>query len=49
MELLIIEALLKLKKMQLGVEKPEIAFKEEIMKAYDVRIKEFKTDIEFIG
>ena len=34
---------------QLGIENPEIAFKEEIMKAYDVRIKEFKTDIEFIG
>lgn len=34
---------------KLGVEKPQLAFKDEIMKAYDVRIKEFKTDIEFIG
>ncbi len=34
---------------QLGVEKPELAFKDEVMKAYDVRLKEFKTDIEFIG
>ncbi len=34
---------------QLGMENPEIAFKDEIMKAYDVRLKEFKTDIEFIG
>ena len=34
---------------KLGVEKPELAFKDEIMKAYDIRVKEFKTDIEFIG
>ena len=34
---------------QLGVENPELAFEKEIMKAYDVRVKEFKTDIEFIG
>ncbi len=34
---------------QLGVENPQLAFKEEILKAYDVRLKEFKTDIEFIG
>ena len=39
------EQLIKL----LGVEKPQLAFKDEIMKAYDVRVKEFKTDIEFIG
>jgi len=32
---------------QLGVENPEIAFKDEIMKAYDVRLEEFKTDIVF--
>ena len=34
---------------KLGVEKPQLAFEEDIMNAYDVRIKEFKTDIEFIG
>lgn len=34
---------------KLGVENPKLAFEEEIMKAYDVRVKEFKTDIEFIG
>lgn len=34
---------------QLGEENPQLAFKDEIMKAYDVRLKEFKTDIEFIG
>ena len=34
---------------KLGVENPELAFEEDIMKAYDVRLKEFKTDIEFIG
>ncbi len=34
---------------QLGIENPKLAFKDEIMKAYDVRLKEFKTDIEFIG
>ena len=34
---------------KLGVENPQLAFEEEIMKAYDVRLKEFKTDIEFIG
>lgn len=34
---------------QLGIENTELAFKDEIMKAYDVRLKEFKTDIEFIG
>ncbi len=34
---------------QLGVKDPNLAFKDEIMKAYDVRVKEFKTDIEFIG
>ena len=34
---------------KLGVEKPQRVFEEEIIKAYDVRIKEFKTDIEFIG
>lgn len=33
----------------LGEENPQLAFKDEIMKAYDVRLKEFKTDIEFIG
>lgn len=32
---------------QLGVEKPQLAFKEDIMKAYDVRLAEFKTDIVF--
>ena len=32
---------------QLGVEKPALAFKEEIMKAYEIRLKEFKTDIVF--
>ena len=34
---------------KLGMENPTLAFEEDIMKAYDVRIKEFKTDIEFIG
>ena len=34
---------------QLGVENPQLAFEEDIMKAYDVRVNEFKTDIEFIG
>ena len=34
---------------KLGVENPQLAFEKEIMKAYDVRVKEFKTDIEFIG
>lgn len=34
---------------KLGVENPELAFEADIMKAYDVRVKEFKTDIEFIG
>ena len=34
---------------KLGVENPQLAFEEDIMKAYDIRIKEFKTDIEFIG
>ena len=34
---------------KLGVENSQLAFEEEIMKAYDVRVKEFKTDIEFIG
>ena len=34
---------------KLGVENPQLAFEEHVMKAYDVRIKEFKTDIEFIG
>ena len=34
---------------KLGVENPQLAFEEEIMKAYDIRVKEFKTDIEFIG
>ncbi len=34
---------------QLGVENPELAFEADILKAYDVRVKEFKTDIEFIG
>ncbi len=34
---------------KLGVENPHLAFEEDVMKAYDVRIKEFKTDIEFIG
>ena len=34
---------------QLGVGNPQLAFEDEIMKAYDVRLKEFKTDIEFIG
>ncbi len=32
---------------KLGVENPELAFKEDIMKAYDVRLNEFKTDIVF--
>ena len=34
---------------KLGIENPQLAFEEEIMKAYDVRVKEFRTDIEFIG
>ena len=34
---------------KLGVENPQLAFEAEIMKAYDIRVKEFKTDIEFIG
>lgn len=34
---------------KLGVENPVLAFEDEIMKAYDVRVKEFRTDIEFIG
>ena len=34
---------------KLGIENPQLAFEDDIMKAYDVRIKEFKTDIEFIG
>ncbi len=34
---------------KLGIENPQLAFEEDIMKAYDVRIKEFKTDIEFVG
>lgn len=34
---------------KLGVENPQLAFEDEVMKAYDVRVKEFKTDIEFIG
>lgn len=34
---------------ELGVENPQLAFEEDIIKAYDVRVKEFKTDIEFIG
>ena len=33
----------------LGIENPELVFEADIMKAYDVRVKEFKTDIEFIG
>lgn len=32
---------------KMGVENPQLAFKEDIMKAYDVRLKEFKTDIVF--
>lgn len=32
---------------KLGVENPQLAFKEDIMKAYNVRLKEFKTDIVF--
>ena len=32
---------------KLGVENPQLAFKEDIMKAYHVRLKEFKTDIVF--
>lgn len=32
---------------QLGVEAPELAFKDEIMKAYEVRLAEFKRDIVF--
>jgi hypothetical protein len=32
---------------KLGVEKPELAFKNDILKAYDVRLKEFKKDIVF--
>ncbi len=31
----------------LGVENPQLAFKEDIMKAYDVRLNEFKRDIIF--
>lgn len=34
---------------KLGIENPQLAFEDEVMKAYDVRIKEFKTDIEFVG
>ena len=34
---------------QLGIENPKLAFEADIMKAYDVRVKEFKTDIEFIS
>ena len=34
---------------KVGIENPQLAFEDDIMKAYDVRIKEFKTDIEFIG
>ncbi len=32
---------------QLGVEAPQLAFKDEIIKAYDVRLAEFKRDIVF--
>ncbi len=32
---------------QLGIEAPQLAFKDEIMKAYDVRLTEFKRDIVF--
>lgn len=32
---------------KLGVENPELAFKDEIMKAYEVRLGEFKKDIIF--
>jgi CobQ-like glutamine amidotransferase family enzyme len=31
----------------LGVENPQLAFKDDIMKAYEVRLKEFKRDIVF--
>ena len=34
---------------KLGVENPVLAFESDVMKAYDIRVKEFKTDIEFIG
>ncbi len=32
---------------KLGVENPELAFKDDILKAYDVRLNEFKKDIVF--
>lgn len=32
---------------QLGVAEPELAFKKDILKAYDVRLNEFKKDIVF--
>ncbi len=32
---------------KLGIENPQLAFEADIMKAYDVRLKEFKTDIVF--
>lgn len=32
---------------KLGVENPQLAFKEDIEKAYEVRLNEFKTDIVF--
>ena len=31
----------------LGVENPKLAFKDDIMKAYDIRLNEFKKDIVF--
>ena len=34
---------------KLGVENPVLAFESDVMKAYDIRVKEFKTDIEFVG
>ncbi len=32
---------------KLGVSEPELAFKDDIVKAYEVRLREFKTDIVF--
>lgn len=33
---------------QLGVKEPEIAFEKDVMKAYEIRLGEFKKDIKFI-
>ena len=32
---------------KLGCEEPELAFKDDIVKAYEVRLAQFKTDIVF--